>query len=103
TILKQAGNHGRAFCAAVAVELIPSQLIPVALNEQRAALGTVRALSGDVVDVADVGELDAGRERLFAGTVERFGRRSRLVLHAEVGMKRGEMHGDVRPEFADDP
>ena len=51
---KDSGDLRSAVLALVAVQGIHAKLVPVSLNEQVAAVRTVRALPRDIIDVADI-------------------------------------------------
>src|SRR5437868_1930145 len=80
-----------ALAGAARVEVPGAELVPVALDEERAAAGAVGRLPADVVGVAGVDVLEADVERLLPRPRQRRRRRRRQVVHLEVGVERGEV------------
>src|SRR4051812_29731882 len=71
-------------------EVVLTELVPVALDQQLATVVALRARSGAVVHVPRVGVADAIGEGDAACARECLRRRRRAVEKLEVGVERGE-------------
>src|SRR5208282_3529208 len=79
------------------------QPVPVAADQELTALVAAGAIGLGIVDVTHVGVPHAVAQSNLPGPAKRGRRRRRAVEHAVIGMKRGEMERDVRPELLDHP
>jgi len=102
-VLEAAGDRAAAVPATVAPEMIGPEGIPVALDDQLAAVRAVGALVRLVVDVADVDVLQPLVPGRDVGPQERLVGRRRHVEHAEVGVERREVQRHLIADVPEDP
>jgi len=101
-VLPNAGDCGAALRARSMPEAVVGYIVPRTTDKQSATVGAtgVRAIA---VNVAFVYVMEAGIFRDLPGAVQGFRGRSRFVAELEVGMKGGEVQGDVGAEMGEDP
>src|SRR5260370_40975056 len=102
SILPAAGDRITAIRAGAGAQAIFGNVMPRAADQGGSTLGTrgVGSLRKNIalVDVAQPHFASDG-----AGAMQRFGRRARLILQFEIGMKGGEVQGNVGPEMFENP
>ena len=77
--------------------------VTVAADQARTAGMAISALSRLIADVAGIDVAETSRPRDVAGALERRCRRRGDIAHPPVGVKRGEVQWDVRPELLRHP
>ena len=76
--------------------------MPGSADQERLTLRAVR-MCAIAVDISLVNVMESHRARDLAGAMQRFGRRARLVLQFEIGMKRREVQRHIGAEMLQNP
>jgi len=76
--------------------------VPGAPDQEFVAVGAV-GVGGVGVDVAFIDVAEASFAGDLAGAMKSFGRRGRLVLEFEIGMKCGEVQRNIRAQIGENP
>ncbi len=100
---EESDDGGATEAAVAVVEVVGSEFVPIAFDQQFAAVGAVGALPWRVVDVSDVGVLQAGFECDVSSGDQCFVGCAGSVQHAEVGMECGEVDRDAVADVFENP
>src|SRR5436190_18622462 len=103
--LVEDARAGRSAARATAIDgdIPPGEVIPITLDQRGAALMTIGALAGGIVDVAGIDVAQAVLAADAPRHAQRGGWGRRLLAHLPVRMKCGEMQGHIWTEMLHDP
>src|SRR2546425_6518909 len=101
-ILPASWNFETAVRARPLLQMVFQDVVPGSADQERLTLRAVR-MCAIAVDISLVNVMESHRARDLAGAMQRFGRRARLVLQLEIGMKRREVQRHIGAEMIQDP
>src|SRR5215472_17078667 len=101
-IRPDAGNEELALRASTILDAKFHDVVPRAVDEKRLTIRAIGVCTG-AVDVPFVHVAQADFHRDLTGAIQRGGRSPRFVLQLEIGMKRGEVQRNIRPEMGQNP